>query len=206
MIFPRSLLVATRKREGVHTLPYCCTVDTNRHQMKIRSPEMHYKHCAKYRIVCVHVLVSGRPLWYRKNRKTENRSSPLWCKNPHKALASLFCPKACPDSEKNELFAQSKSSLATSPRLTGYGSRQNLEGVCSSTLRVIAAKFEGRRWSVPRGLAWDEGAQAISVAFFPDGNNLCCIAKKRVRPPGLKRNLETQDDPRPSLGSEDYAQ
>ena len=107
---------------------------------------------------------------------------------------------------KNELFAQSKSSLATSPRLTGYGSRQNLEGVCSSTLRVIAAKFEGRRWSVPRGLAWDEGAQAISVAFFPDGNNLCCIAKKRVRPPRLKRNLETQDHPRPSLGSEDYAQ
>ena len=47
---------------------------------------------------------------------------------------------------------------AASPRLTGHGSPPNLESVCSTKLRVLAAKFEGRKWSVSRGLAWDVGA------------------------------------------------
>ena len=42
-------------------------------------------------------------------------------------------------------------------RLTGHGSPPYLESVCSTKLRVLAAKVEGRRWSVSRGLAWDVG-------------------------------------------------
>ena len=47
---------------------------------------------------------------------------------------------------------------ATIPRLTRHGSPPNLESACSINLRAVAATFEGRRWSVSRGLAWDVGA------------------------------------------------
>ena len=32
------------------------------------------------------------------------------------------------------------------------------DSVCSTKMRVFVAKFEGRRWSVSRGLAWGVGA------------------------------------------------
>ena len=34
----------------------------------------------------------------------------------------------------------------------------NLESVRFTKLRVLTGKFEGRTWSVSRGLAWDVGA------------------------------------------------
>ena len=71
-------------------------------------------------------------------------------------------PRAVSSVASNGLFFCSLPTqhlIATmSPRLTGNGSCQNLESVCSTDLRVLAAKFEGRRRSVSRGLAWDVGA------------------------------------------------
>ena len=55
---------------------------------------------------------------------------------------------------KNVLFAHSTSPLGRV--LASQGTDHNkLDNVCSTKLRVLAAKFEGRRWSVSRGLAWD---------------------------------------------------
>ena len=59
-------------------------------------------------------------------------------------------------------FRTEHFTAAASPRLTGDGSPPNLQRVCSTKLRVFAAEFEGRRWSVSRGLAWDVGALPIS--------------------------------------------
>ena len=41
----------------------------------------------------------------------------------------------------------------SSPYKTRIASK-NLESVCSTELRVLAAQFEGRRWPVSRGLAY----------------------------------------------------
>ena len=54
---------------------------------------------------------------------------------------------------KKGVFRAEHFTAAASPRLTGHGSPPNLEGVCSTKLRVLAAKFAGRRWSVSPGLA-----------------------------------------------------
>ena len=59
---------------------------------------------------------------------------------------------------KKRDFCTQHFAAAASPRLTGHGSPPNLESICSTILRVLAAKFEVRRWSVSRGLALDLGA------------------------------------------------
>ena len=68
--------------------------------------------------------------------------------------------------KKKRAFRTWHFTAATSPCLTGHGSPPNLASVCSTKLKVLAAKFEGRRWCVPRGLAWDVGPWPISGCFF----------------------------------------
>ena len=46
---------------------------------------------------------------------------------------------------KKRAFRTQHITAAASPRLTGHGSPSNIESVCSTKLRVLAAKFDIRR-------------------------------------------------------------
>ena len=50
--------------------------------------------------------------------------------------------------KKKRVFRIWHFTAAANPRLTGHRSPLNLESVCSTKLRVLAARFEGRRWSL----------------------------------------------------------
>ena len=75
-----------------------------------------------------------------------------------RSQASIVLFHSRPGQPKKRVFNTQHFTPAMIPRLTGHGSPPNLERVCSTKLRVLSAKFEGRRWSVSRGLAWDVGA------------------------------------------------
>ena len=107
---------------------------------------------ALHKFVCKVVLELGAPsrvqqssntdqsqqLW---DRKTEhNTGFPLCGVETHKALASLVLFS----SEKNVLFARNTSPLPRVFTSQDTGLPPNLESVCSTKLRVLAAKFEGR--------------------------------------------------------------
>ena len=80
---------------------------------------------------------------------SENRNkagSPRCVETPHPALASLGLFHSRPGQRKKRAFRTQHFNAATIPRLTGDGSSLNLESVCSIKLRVLAAKFEDRRW------------------------------------------------------------
>ena len=64
---------------------------------------------------------------------------------------------------KNMLFAQSTSPLPRfSPHRTRTGHHQTWRAYAPISLESSLPKFEGRRWSMSRGLAWDVGASPIS--------------------------------------------
>ena len=65
---------------------------------------------------------------------------------------------------------------ATSIRLTGHGSSPCLESICSTKLRVLAATFEGRRWSVSRGLDWNLRASPFPVFFLSESQMTCSVS------------------------------
>ena len=69
------------------------------------------------------------------------------------------------------------------PRLTGHGSPQNVEGVCSTQLSVLAAEFESRRWSwVSRyRLGFWSRTHLYVTAFWPENCPLFCIAERWYR-------------------------
>ena len=106
----------------------------------------------------------GQLLW---DRKTEYKLGfPFIVQKPASSAVGGDGPFLNAAHRKKRGFHMQHLIAATSPRLTGHGSRQNLESVCSTDRRVLAAKCEGRRWSVSRGLAWDFGAWPISVSRF----------------------------------------
>ena len=67
----------------------------------------------------------------------------------------LWLLSFCSTAAGKRAFRTQHFTAAAIPRLTGHGSPPNLESVCSTKLRILAAKFEGRRWFVSRVLAWD---------------------------------------------------
>ena len=88
-----------------------------------------------------------------KNRKP-NRLSLCGVETHTRLWLLSFCST---EAEKRAIRTQNFTAAA-SPRLTEHESPPNFESVCSTKMRVFAAKFEGRRWSVSRSLAWDVGA------------------------------------------------
>ena len=49
-------------------------------------------------------------------------------------------------------------------------------------LRVLAAKFEGRRWSVSRGIAWDVGVGPSFVLTYGDTEHEVISDQKKNDP------------------------
>ena len=98
----------------------------------------------------------------RQNMGSENRKKKKKKKNfvlkPHTALASILLFHSLPGQRRKHVFRTQHLTDTTSPRPTGRGSWPNLEGVWYTERRAVAVKFEGRWWSVSRGLAWDVGA------------------------------------------------
>ena len=79
--------------------------------------------------------------------------------------------------KKESAFAHS-TSLPRAPASQDTDHDKTWESVCSTNMRVLAYKFEGRRWSVSRDLSWDVGTCPIAMSFFPIGNDLLfCTAK-----------------------------
>ena len=99
----------------------------------------------------------------RSENRKQNRFSPLWRETHTRLLLLSFCSTAA---KKTCFFNTQHFTAAASPRLTGHGSPQNLERVCSTKLRVLAAKFEGRRWSVSRSRLGRGGLTQFCINFL----------------------------------------
>ena len=149
--------------------------------------------------------VLGRP-WDRKNKNKKQSTLALHrtYRKP-RAVPSVVTGHFCIIrylQRKKRVFRTQHLTEATSPRLVAHGSQYHLDGVRMlhwEYHRIFAAKFEGRRWSVSRGLAWDVGAwHTVSpIIFFPIGNDFCSVVPQkvdteRVRLPRPKRDPETQ--------------
>ena len=76
-----------------------------------------------------------------------------------------------------------------------------MESVRYTKLRVLAARSEGRRWSVSRDIAWDVVADPFCTNFCDTEQEVTCdqkkIIQKWVRLPRPRQDLET-DHLRPS--------
>ena len=113
----------------------------------------------------------------RSENRKQNRFSPLWRETHTRLLLLSFCSTAA---KKTCFFNTQHFTAAASPRLTGHGSPQNLERVCSTKLRVLAAKFEGRRWSVSRSRLGRGGLTQFCINFlrYRTGGHL--LSKKKL--------------------------
>ena len=56
---------------------------------------------------------------------------------------------------KKRAFRTQHFAAAACSRLTGNGSSSNIKSVCSTKLRVLAAKFDVRRWPMSQSFSWD---------------------------------------------------
>ena len=103
-------------------------------------------------------MALGRQLWQKQEIK---QVFPVVLKPTQGAGFSCSVPQPTRTAKKNVFFAH--LTAATSPRLTWHGSWPNLEGACSTERRALVVKFEGRKWPVSLGFAWDVGGWPRSV-------------------------------------------
>ena len=81
----------------------------------------------------------------------------------HKRLWLLsFCST---EAGKTRAFRTWHFTAAASPRFTGHGTPPNLESVCATKLRILAAGCEGRRWSVSRSRLGRGGLTQFCITF-----------------------------------------
>ena len=83
-----------------------------------------------------------RPTMVVPDNRKQSRLS-LCAVETHTRLCVLFN-----SSGKTNAFLTLHFTAAAFPRLTGHGPPPNLDSGCSTKMRVLAAKFDGRRWSV----------------------------------------------------------
>ena len=90
----------------------------------------------------------------KKKKKKKEAEFPFIVLKPVSSAVGIngsFLIAAYP--RKNVLFGHSTSPLPRFLASQGTDHDKNLKSVCSTRLRVLGAKFEGRRWAVSRGLA-----------------------------------------------------
>ena len=124
----------------------------------------------RVRLILVRIRIRASDLGQADNYGTEKQKIKQvfrFCVETHTRLwLLLFSVPQPARRRKKRAFRTQRLTATTSPRLRGHGSSPNLEGLCSTERRAPAAKYEGLRWSVSRGLAWDVGARPSSVINF----------------------------------------
>ena len=162
-----SLLIARLRLDGLAFSSFFCSPPAKRYV--IPGTSRIFRIPPKFQISCVRII-SVRKRKQLRLRPTimgsEYRNKqvlPLWCWNPHKALASfvLFPKKPARTTKKNDLFALRRTwlppheSSSHRPRTL-----TNLKGACSTERK--SPRCQGA-WvvCVSRSLAWDAGAWPI---------------------------------------------
>ena len=84
-------------------------------------------------------------------------------------------------SGKNVLFAHSTSPLPQVIASQDTGRHQTWEIVCSAKLRVLTAKFDGRRWSVSRSCLGRGSLTHFCMIFFWSQVTSCSVSQKLVQ-------------------------
>ena len=74
-------------------------------------------------------------------RKQKKSGFAFLVLKPTRVSGFFFC--CSKTAEKAKKMVSRTASTSLSPRLTEHGSRQNVEGVCSTGLRTLAAEFRG---------------------------------------------------------------
>ena len=139
--------------------------------------------------------MSFRPTIVSSEKCQQNGPSPLWCSNRLKALASYLFPSLA-GHRKKLAFRTQHLTAAMSPRLTGHGSWQNVEDVCSTERRSSLPSLRALG-CLSRCLEWDMDVLSSPASTFCDSEHEAISDRKKydqnwVRLPRLKGDLNTQ--------------
>ena len=154
-------------------------------------------------------LCLDTPYRTRKQKTEQDFPSSYWNPRAVPSVVMAFFLFAA-YTRKNVFFANSTSPLpgVLASQDTGHHLTWRACAPLRWELRVLAAMFEGSRWSVSRGLAWNVGAWPVSTwFFFLVGIDLFCVAKSWYRTGSAPHAPSETSGHRPpitlKLGSED---